>query len=59
VTGSSFASRDVIEIKNAPNLKWDMSPTLDETQVAARICDLRELNDPALLYAHGSIPQYP
>jgi hypothetical protein len=45
VTASISAARDVVEIVDTLDVERDMSTSLDEGEVAARLGDLRKLDE--------------
>ncbi len=59
VAGSGFASWHVVEIKDTLDRKWDMPFTFDKAQVAARVCDLWQLDNLALTDTHSSLLPFP
>ena len=45
--GTRFAARHVVEIEHALDLEWNVPLALDKRQVAARIHDPRQFDQPA------------
>src|SRR5437763_1726773 len=52
VACSVSAARHIIQIKYAPDRKRDMPVIFDESQVPARVGNLRQFNDSALVQTH-------
>ena len=49
------AAGNVVQVENSLQCKRYVFAALNESQIAARVVDARQLNDPAIFYAHNNV----